>query len=289
SIQALLAARLERLGPGERSVLERAAIVGRDFSEREAAALLPNEIQSTLTGHLEALVRRRYITPAPGAVGRAGPYQFPPVLIQEAGYGGSAKRGGGELHERFADWLENTPPDRTTEIEEILGYPLERAYWLMTELAPADAVASTLAMRAGGHLAAAGGRALDRGDVYAAVGQLERAAALLPSTVPGRSDLLQRLGEAQRKAGNFAHAAAALDAPTALAESSGQARLLSYGLIERAHLRIAVDPEGADEEARQLAAAAIRQFERLGDERGLARAWILWSDLDQHFCRWARY
>src|SRR5262249_30347804 len=49
------------------------------------------------------------------------------------------------------------------------------------------------------------------------------------------------------------------------------------------------DPEGADEEARQAAAAAIRQFERLGDERGLARAWILWSDLDQHFCRWARY
>ena len=34
TIQALLAARLDRLGPGERAVLERGAVVGREFTRR---------------------------------------------------------------------------------------------------------------------------------------------------------------------------------------------------------------------------------------------------------------
>jgi class 3 adenylate cyclase/DNA-binding SARP family transcriptional activator len=76
SVQALLAARLERLGPGERAVLERAAIVGKELSEQEAAVLLPEEAHPTLTRHLEALVRKRFIRPAPSASGRGGPYRF---------------------------------------------------------------------------------------------------------------------------------------------------------------------------------------------------------------------
>ena len=43
TIQALLAARLELLGPGERAVLWRAAVVGRDFTRDAVAELLPPE------------------------------------------------------------------------------------------------------------------------------------------------------------------------------------------------------------------------------------------------------
>src|SRR5439155_23653215 len=43
TIQALLAARIERLRPEERTVLERAAVVGRQFSRAAVKELLPRE------------------------------------------------------------------------------------------------------------------------------------------------------------------------------------------------------------------------------------------------------
>src|SRR5216117_3671500 len=56
TIQALLAARIERLRPEERIVLERAAIVGRQFSRAAVTHLLPPEI-ADLDARLEALRR----------------------------------------------------------------------------------------------------------------------------------------------------------------------------------------------------------------------------------------
>src|SRR5262249_27235406 len=56
TIQALLAARIERLRPEDRTVLERAAIVGRHFSRPAVAHLLPGEI-TDLDARLESLRR----------------------------------------------------------------------------------------------------------------------------------------------------------------------------------------------------------------------------------------
>src|SRR5262249_61014686 len=57
TIQALLAARIERLRPEERMVLERAAGVGRQFSRAAVTHLLPREI-TDLDARLERLRRR---------------------------------------------------------------------------------------------------------------------------------------------------------------------------------------------------------------------------------------
>jgi predicted ATPase len=46
TIHALLSARLQRLGPGASSVLVRAAIIGKDFGEREIRELLPVEARA---------------------------------------------------------------------------------------------------------------------------------------------------------------------------------------------------------------------------------------------------
>ena len=43
SIHAILAARLDRLEPGERSVLERAAVIGREFTRNAVSALSGDE------------------------------------------------------------------------------------------------------------------------------------------------------------------------------------------------------------------------------------------------------
>ena len=67
TIQALLAARLDRLGPGERAVVECAAVVGREFSEHEAVELLPVEARPNAGRFLDALVRKQLVERSPAA------------------------------------------------------------------------------------------------------------------------------------------------------------------------------------------------------------------------------
>lgn len=123
----------------------------------------------------------------------------------------------------------------------------------------------------------------------AAVRLLERSAALLPSGHPDRLELLVGLGASLVDVGEYRGAAAALDEAIQLARLSGDQRVEAFALIERGHLKIAIDPEGAGQEARDQAEAAIRLFEELGDDRGLSRAWRLWSELDVNLCRWGPF
>lgn len=69
TIEALLAARLDRLGSAERAVLDRASVVGREFSPDAVADLLPEDERPAVAGQLEALVRKELVRPlrAPGA------------------------------------------------------------------------------------------------------------------------------------------------------------------------------------------------------------------------------
>src|SRR5207237_5859734 len=128
TIQALLAARLDRLDPEERAVLERAAIVGRDFSRSSVLALLSPEWQDAVADHLDALARRELIrgerSPLVGDYG----FRFRPGLVREAAYESIPKQARAELHERFADYLEEELPVVATEREELLGYHLQRPY-----------------------------------------------------------------------------------------------------------------------------------------------------------------
>ncbi|HXQ57448.1 MAG TPA: adenylate/guanylate cyclase domain-containing protein, partial [Actinomycetes bacterium] len=58
SIQALLAARLDRLEDAERAVLERAAVAGQMFEQRAVVELSPPAERGTVPARLQALVRR---------------------------------------------------------------------------------------------------------------------------------------------------------------------------------------------------------------------------------------
>ena len=66
TIHALLAARLDRLEPAERIVLERGAVEGKHFHEQALEALTPEE--SDVQARLKSLVRRELIRPAPAAI-----------------------------------------------------------------------------------------------------------------------------------------------------------------------------------------------------------------------------
>jgi class 3 adenylate cyclase len=107
TIHAILSARLDRLSPGERSVAERAAIIGRDFSLEALLALLPAPTAAVAWRHLDALGRKMLVqsnhTALPGARG----FRFQHGLIHDAAYRRLPKAVRADLHERFANWLDH--------------------------------------------------------------------------------------------------------------------------------------------------------------------------------------
>jgi predicted ATPase len=131
TLQALLAARLDRLEPPERGVLERGAVEGEIFHRGAVQALAPDEPQ--VTPRLAALVRKELIRPdAPQLPGEDG-FRFRHLLIRDAAYDALAKATRAKLHERFAHWLKEHGA-ALVELDEILGYHLEQAYRYRREL-----------------------------------------------------------------------------------------------------------------------------------------------------------
>ena len=106
TIQALLSARLDRLGPGERALIECAAIVGRQFWRSAVRELLPVEAQPSTDQYLRALVHRGLIRPDRGVLAGEEQLRFHHILIRDVAYRSTPKSSRSELHERFAEWLD---------------------------------------------------------------------------------------------------------------------------------------------------------------------------------------
>jgi class 3 adenylate cyclase len=172
SIWALLTARLAHLDASETAVIERAAVIGREFPLQAVIDLSPSELRQHVSGHLLGLVRKELVRPY--AVGEDDRFRFRHGLIRDAAYDAMPKGLRAELHERHAAWLEEAG-----NREVIIGYHLEQAVHLRRELALYDDSTERLALRAGGLVGGAGQRAFRRGDLPASRNLLGRARALL--------------------------------------------------------------------------------------------------------------
>lgn len=272
SLQALLGARIDRLGPGERAVLDCAAVVGRDFSMDAVAELLPAGAGRTLRRHFEKLSGRGFVEHRPPGIPFEEALRFRHVLFQEAAYRSLPKERRAGLHERLALWLE----ERSDPVgPEVVGYHFEQAYRYGTELGVADDKARELAVQAGEKLGAAGESALARNDLPAAVNLLARATALLEAG--GRSCLDWRvdLGAALFHVGQGARALMVLDEALVAAGATGQPALEWRAKLERNYVVSQLEPGALSvEEGLHAAEQAVLALEGLGDERALARAWL---------------
>ena len=271
TIEALLAARLDRLGPGERAVLDRAAIIGKEFPAEAIADLLPTQARVSAGRHLEALVHKDLIRPGRGPTGE-DLFRFRHVLIQQTARGGVPKELRAELHERFARWLVQTAGPRITEVEEIVGWHLEQAYRYRDELGPVEE-ARTLAAAAAERLRAAGRRARSRGDAPAAANLLRRTAALLDEGDAERRDVLTALGGALLEAGELTESGTVLAQALEASDAAGDVRRRAHVLLQQAFLLIHMGSESSD--ALRLAERTIPLFEEAGDDEGLAKAYQL--------------
>jgi class 3 adenylate cyclase/tetratricopeptide (TPR) repeat protein len=276
SIQALLAARLDRLSHEERAVLEGAAVIGREFT---AGALSSLSAYEAVASTLLSLVRRDLIEPDRSLIPGDDGFRFRHVLIRDAAYAGLAKSSRAEIHERYADWLDRAVPD----LDEIVGYHLEQAFRHRQELGTADAA---LATRAGERLTKAGRRAATRNDLPAAVALLTRAAALLPESHADRREILPRLGTALMRTGDFTRAERILDEALESVRASGDRSLELRTLIDRGFLKVFTHPADSVEEIVAVADSAIPLLDELGDDLGLAKAWWLKSEVHVNACRW---
>ena len=264
TIQALLAARLDRLDPSEQQVIERASIEGRHFHRGAVEELAPDSLRGDVSRLLLALVRKELVRPAPSAHDGDEGFEFRHQLIRDAAYEAVPKQSRAELHERFADRLEA----RGGGLEEIVGYHLEQAYRYRVELGPADEAVRLLAERAAQPLLAAGFAAHARADSPAALGLLARAAALLPAGDARRLEALLSMGSAALDSGSVG------DAERYLGEvlEHGDAVLRARARVNRLELVSQTDPEATMERELERAYELLDELERLGDEIGVIEA-----------------
>jgi class 3 adenylate cyclase/tetratricopeptide (TPR) repeat protein len=274
TIQALLSARLDRLQPAERAVVERASVEGKVFHRGAVAELAPTEVRNDVGGHLQSLVRKELLRPDQSAFVGDDAFRFRHLLIRDAAYEAMPKELRAELHERFASWLERVAGERVLEYEEILGFHLEQAYRYRGELAPLDEEARALGARAGERLSAAGKRAFARSDASAAISLLDRALEVLPKESPVRSKLECDLGLALSDRGEFARAEAVLSEARRTAEAQNEPGLAAIAALRSTWVR-GLAGGSRIEDSKTKVEDSVHKLEELGHEDGLAEAYSL--------------
>ncbi|HUK94853.1 MAG TPA: adenylate/guanylate cyclase domain-containing protein [Gaiellaceae bacterium] len=269
TIQALLSARLDRLEPEERAVVERASVEGRLFHRGAVTELLPASERAAVSSHLVTLVRKEFIRPDRAVFLGDDGFRFGHVLIRDTAYESMPKRLRGELHERLVSWFEEKLAERSEEYDEILGYHLEQAARYGDELGAPD---PALAGRAAGKLGAAGRRALERGDMDGAVNLLARATALLQQDDPARIELEVDRGEALLEGGRLAEAESLLGDTVARAASIGDPLLVARARVGFASVRVQTEGSQAHGDIRREIAPLVAALEQAGDDRGASDA-----------------
>jgi class 3 adenylate cyclase/tetratricopeptide (TPR) repeat protein len=273
TIQALLAARIDRLDPDEREILTRASVEGRVFHRGAVTELLPEEGRAGVGTSLLNLVRKDLLRPDRALFPGDDGFRFSHVLIRDAAYNSMPKQLRAELHERYARWLQERLEDRSQESLELVPHHLEQAVRYRRELHPDGPEERLLAEEAGKLLWVAARAASARMDLPAVLGLYDRANDLLPDEPTG--DLLQELGAALNRNGEYERARIVVELAIERARAAGNRRAELSATLDRFWIP---PEEGGRRENAAIghdAAALIPELESLGDDLGLTKAWQL--------------
>jgi class 3 adenylate cyclase/tetratricopeptide (TPR) repeat protein len=265
SIQALLAARLERLESDERELLERGAVEGEVF-HRLALRAMADERPSLEIELLGRLVRKELIRPHPATLPGDEAFRFRHLLIRDAAYDGLPKATRADLHDRFARWLVSEVGE-LVELDEIAGWHFEQALRYRSELGqPIDPV---LARQAAEHLYAAGVRAYRRSDVGAARSLLRRAHTLAPAGG------LLRAQAAAELAAVLVNGSLALVDDELLDDAASRPETALSAALSRMSAGLMREPQGAAQRMDEQLPPLLEQLTEAGDVRGIARCYFL--------------
>ncbi len=174
TVQALIAARIDRLDGVSKAMLQRASVIGRTFWGGAIEHLAGGEgIDEAID---DLLLRDLVVGESRSSLKNETAYRFKHVLIRDVAYASLTKSARAKHHASFAEWLRERAGD---ELLEIRAHHLDHAASLLAELdgaPPAD-----LAREAAATLEEAGRRSLAREANQAARHLFLRAVELEPT------------------------------------------------------------------------------------------------------------
>ncbi|MGY8683226.1 adenylate/guanylate cyclase domain-containing protein [Bradyrhizobium sp. UFLA05-153] len=128
TVQAVIGARIDRLGEADKAILQVAAVIGEEFPREMLEELAPapaREIESILEGLCDAELLKRQAAPD----GRW--YAFRHPLIQEVAYAAQLRARRSALHASVADAMQHFYEDRIDEFSGLIAYHHEAAGQLL--------------------------------------------------------------------------------------------------------------------------------------------------------------
>lgn len=116
SVQSLLTARVDRLAPNDRALLQAAAVIGRRFSPDLLAYL--GDTESTIDARLAAMEALDLVH----RDATSDDYIFKHALVRDALYQSLLSAPRAALHLKIAEEIEHRSGNRLTEVAEVLAY-----------------------------------------------------------------------------------------------------------------------------------------------------------------------
>ncbi len=134
TIQGVIAARLDRLPPEEKILLQEASIMGKEFWAVEVAHL-SEKTNPVVDRLLQSLQTRDLLVAKAGSrLEGQGRFAFKHILIRDVAYGLLPKGVRSDKHRVYALWLEQTLHERAEEYAEILAHHWDQAAQLDREI-----------------------------------------------------------------------------------------------------------------------------------------------------------
>ncbi|MFL6251513.1 MAG: ATP-binding protein, partial [Actinomycetes bacterium] len=259
TMQGVVAARIDRLPPGQELTLKVASVIGRLFAFRLLRDVHPIEAdRGGLRGYLDDLQRQDFMvldTPEPDLA-----YLFKHIVTQEVAYSLLPYAQRRQLHRAVAEWYEQTQADDLASLYPLLAHHWGRAEEPTNTLAYLE-LAGEQALRAGAYQ-----EAVDfLGDALSLAGTIQPAPAALRQGRWHRQlgDAYMGLGRLQESRQHADQAVALLGAPVPPTTLRLLADLSQQALQQSLHRMGPARLVRGTPAARSAALEATRAFERL--------------------------
>lgn len=297
TVQGVVMARIDRLPPDTKRILQTASVLGRTFSRTLLAPLAGEERDGHHLREAVALLSERGFLLPPGDPGGEGEgLTFKHAITADVAYNSLLRRERRELHRRAGEAMESAWPDRKEEMAPALAHHFERggvpvrafAYLNRAARGAAQLSANPEAvayLRRAISLGEAGDPGLgeedlaashfDLGDVHYRMGAYGDALTAYDRALAGsrgagrvvplhrrRGRVLEKLGRSEEAKECFE---AGLGAVGAGVEPGEVARIYAGLAVVHAH-------RSRLEEAARMGAVALKMMKSLGDEWGTAQA-----------------
>jgi class 3 adenylate cyclase/tetratricopeptide (TPR) repeat protein len=263
TLTGVLQARLDGLPSRERTVLQRAAVIGRQFWDSALVELSPNGSAGSIESDLADLCDRELVYAVPRSTfANTREYVFKHAMLRDVTYESVLRKHRRLYHGQVAIWLEAHSGERVSEYLDVIA----RHYELAGDT-----------RRAADYLSRSGQERFEESGYLDAISKFEQALALLADQSGARrAELLVRLGQAYRLVGRYELAGTCLSEGLQLAMDAGDtASVVSarcgLGLVARLY--------GQYEVSERQFQDGLTMARAVGDDRAMAECLYNLGDL----------